>query len=98
MFSYSDNVDKELKYNQHIPISSIDSHAPHPKEEGSSEKKQASKVWRISNGDTLETILMVPSHSVFCASKTQPKVMPTNHHGNGGSMVLRNKIATLLID
>ena len=24
--------------------------------------------------------------SVFCASTTQPKVTPTNHHGNGGSI------------
>ena len=38
MFSYSDNVDKELKYNQYISISSIDSHASHTKEECSSEK------------------------------------------------------------
>ena len=37
MFSYSDNVDKELKYNQYISISLIDSHASHTKEECSSE-------------------------------------------------------------
>ena len=30
--------------------------------------------------DTLETILMVPLQSVFCASTTQPKVTPTNNH------------------
>ena len=43
-------------------------------------KKQASKVWRISNGDTLETILMVPLQSVFCASKTLPNVTRINQH------------------
>ena len=31
-------------------------------------------------GDTLETILMAPWQSVFCASTTQPKVTPTNDH------------------
>ena len=46
MFCYSDNVDKELKYNQYIFISLTDSHASHPKEQCCSEKKQASKVWR----------------------------------------------------
>ena len=30
--------------------------------------------------DTLETILMVPLQSVFCASKTQPKVTRINQH------------------
>ena len=30
--------------------------------------------------DTLETILMVPLQSVFCASKTQPKVTCINQH------------------
>merc|ERR1719220_1138004 len=31
-------------------------------------------------GDTWDTILMAPLQSVFCASTTQPKVTPTNHH------------------
>ena len=33
MLCYSDNVGKELKYNQHIFISSSDSHASHLKEQ-----------------------------------------------------------------
>ena len=33
MFCYSDNVEKELNYNQFIFFSSTDSHASHPKEE-----------------------------------------------------------------
>ena len=69
MFSYSDNVDKELKYNQYISISSIDSHASHTKEECSSKKTGIQSL-----------------QSVFCASTTQPKVTPANHHRNGGSI------------
>ena len=42
---YSDNVEKELKYNHYIFISSTDSHAPRPKNSVVL-KKQASKVWR----------------------------------------------------
>ena len=38
-------------------------------------KKQASKVWRYF-GDNFDGALQ----SVFCASTTQPKVSPTNHH------------------
>ena len=38
MFCYSNIVDKELKYNQYISISSIKSYASHTKEECSSEK------------------------------------------------------------
>ena len=45
MFCYSDNVEKELKYNHYIFISSTDSHAPRPKN-SVVPKKQASKVWR----------------------------------------------------
>ena len=40
-------------------------------------KKKASKVWRIFKGDTLETILIAPLQSVFCARTTQLKVTPT---------------------
>ena len=29
---------------------------------------------------------MAPLQSVFCASTTQPKVTPTYHHWNGGSI------------
>ena len=77
------NVDKELKYNQHIFISSIDSHASHTKEQLT--------VLFLRNrhpkfGDTLETFLMALLQSVLCASKTQPKVTPTNHHWNVGSI------------
>ena len=68
MFCYSDNVDKELKYNLYKSVSSIDSHAFHPKEECSSEKK-ASKVWRIFKGDTLETILIAPLHCKYNQTK-----------------------------
>jgi len=57
MFSYSDNVDKELKYNQYISISSIDSHASHTKEECSSEKTGIQSLenlqWRYF-GDNLD--------------------------------------------
>ena len=38
MFCYSDNVEKELKYNQCIFISLTDSHASHPKEQCCSEE------------------------------------------------------------
>ena len=70
MFCYSDNVEKELKYNHYIFISSIDSYAPRPK----------NNVVLKESGDTWETILMAPLQIVFCARTTQPKVTPTNHH------------------
>ena len=46
MFYYSDNVDKELKYNQNIFIFSIDSHIKHIQMNSVVLKIQASKVWR----------------------------------------------------
>ena len=51
MFCYSNIVDKELKYNQHIFISSIDSHASHPKEQCCSKKmgiQSLEILWRQS--------------------------------------------------
>ena len=75
MLCYSDNVGKELKYNHYIFTSSTDTHAPRPKQQRCSEKNRHPKF-----GDTWETILMAPLQSVFCASTTQPKVTPTNHH------------------
>ena len=75
----SDNVEKELKYNQCLFTSSIDSLPS--KRTMSFQNNRHPKV-----GDTLETILMAPLQSVFCANTTQPKVTPTNHHWNGGSI------------
>ena len=46
MFYYSDNVDKELKYNQNIFSSSIDSHIKHIQKNNVVLKIQAPKVWR----------------------------------------------------
>ena len=74
MLCYSDNVGKELKYNHYIFTSSTDSHAPRPKT-ALFRKNRHPKF-----GDTWETILMAPLHSVFCARTIQPKVTPTNHH------------------
>ena len=51
MFCYSDNVDKELKYNQYIFISSIDSHASHPKQHccsGETSIQSLEIIWRRS--------------------------------------------------
>ena len=79
MFCYSDNVEKELKYNQCLFTSSIDSLPS--KRTVLFQRNRHPKF-----GDTLETILMAPLQSVFCASTTQPKVTPTNHHWNGGSI------------
>ena len=51
MFCCSDNVDKELKYNQYRFISSIDSQASHPKEHccsGQTSIQSLEIVWRRS--------------------------------------------------
>ena len=74
MFCYSDDVDKELKYDEYISISLTDSHAPIQKNSVVPKKRHP------KFGDPLETILMAPLQSVFCASTTQPKMTPTNHH------------------
>ena len=74
MYCFSDNVEKELKFNQYIFISLTDSHASHPKEQCCS-VETASKAWRYF-GDNL----VAPVQSVFCASTSQPKVTPRNHH------------------
>ena len=66
MFCYSNIVDKELKYNQHIFISLFDSHAI---------QKNNVVLKKSKFGDTLETVLMASLQSV-CESKTQPKVTP----------------------
>ena len=79
MFCYSDNVEKELKYNQCLFTSSIDSLPS--KRTVLFQRNRHPKF-----GDTLETILMAPLQSVFCENTTQPKVTPTNHHWNGGSI------------
>ena len=75
----SDNVEKELKYNQCLFTSSIDSLPS--KRTVLFQRNRHPKF-----GDTLETILMAPLQSVFCENTTQPKVTPTNHHWNGGSI------------
>ena len=49
MFCYSDNVEKELKYNHYIFISSTDSHAPRPK------KQRCSKETGIQSLEILGT-------------------------------------------
>ena len=80
MFCHSDNVDRELKY-----ISSYLSHqstALPPIQKSSVVPKNR----HLRFGDTLPTILMAPLQSVLCASTAQPKVTPTNHHWNSGSI------------
>ena len=76
----SDNVEKELKYNQCLFTSSIDSLPS--KRTVLFQRNRHPKF-----GDTWETILMAPLQSVFCASTTQPKVTPTNHHWNAGGSI-----------
>ena len=74
MFCYSDDVDKELKYDPYISISSTDSQAPIQKNSVVPKKRHP------KFGDPLETILMALLQSVFCASTTQLKMAPSNHH------------------
>ena len=60
MFCYSDNVDKELKYNLYKSVSSIDSHAFHPKEECSSEKEGIQSLENLQRryfGDNLDSAI-----------------------------------------
>ena len=76
MFCYSDDVDKKLKYDEYISISLTDSHAPIQKNSVVPKKRHP------KFGDPLETILMEPLQSVICASTTEPKMTPTNHHFN----------------
>ena len=73
MFCYSDNVEKELKYNQSIFNSLTDSRAS-PKEQCCSEEMgiQSFEIrWRQSWWRHCH---------FFCATTTQPKFTPTNHH------------------
>ena len=60
MFCYSDNVDKELKYNMYKSVSSIDSHASHTKEECSSEKEGIQSLENLQRryfGDNLDSAI-----------------------------------------
>ena len=82
MFCYSDNVDKELKYNIYKSVSSIDSHAFHRKEDCSSEKEGIQSLENLQRryfGDNLDSAI-ANLQSIFCASITQPKETPTNLH------------------
>ena len=60
MFCYSDNVDKELKYNMYKSVSSIDSHAFHRKEDCSSEKEGIQSLENLQRryfGDNLDSAI-----------------------------------------
>ena len=80
IFCSSDNVDKELKYNQYIFISSIHSHASHTKEQccsGETSIQSLNIHWRQSWW----------RYCKVSSVQVQPKVTPTgNHHWNGGSI------------
>ena len=79
-FVYSDNVEKECKYNQYISISSTDSHASLQKN-SVVPRKHASEVWRYFE-DNLDGVIAKCSPCKY----NQTKGDPLNHHWNDGNI------------